>query len=139
MKDFDDIKEWIHLVITNAWIQKWDKYLIAQRSKTDPYKPGYRWLVGWKLDYKEWYDILQNNVKKEIQEEVWIEVDNIKLIGNFMTTTKNTIIYTTFHCLWKSGEARALEDTEDIKWLNLEELKLFDEPNIFKEFLPYIS
>lgn len=136
----DDIKEWIHLVVTNAWIQKWDKYLIAQRSKLDPYKAGYRWLVGWKLDYKEWYNILQYNLKKEIQEEVGIEVnDDIKMIGNFMKTTKTTVIYITFHCTRKSWEAQALEDTETIERKTIEELKTFDQPNIFQEFLPYIT
>lgn len=136
----DDIKQWIHLVVTDAWIQKWDKYLITQRSKNDPYKPGYRWIVGWKLDYQEWYDILQKNLKKEIQEEVGIEInDDIKIIWNFMRKTQTTVLYLTFLCMWKSWEAKPLDDTDDVKWLTLEELKSFSEPNIFQEFLPYIS
>ena len=32
-----------------------------------------------------------------------------------------------FLCKWKSGEAQPLEDTEEVRWFTLEELKNFTE------------
>ena len=135
----DVIRPWLHLVVTNAWIQKWDRYLLSQRSLDDPYKPWFWHLVWGKLEYLEWYGSLQENIQKEIQEEVGLEVQHdMQILGNLMTTTKSTVLYITFLCKRKSWEALALEDTEAVRRVSEEDLQHFSEPNIFAEFLPYI-
>lgn len=130
MSDIDLLK---CLVITNAWIQKWDKYLIAQRSLTDRNMPWYRSMVGWKLEWVTWPNCLQINVQREIKEEVWIEVENLKIIwNNIEQKPKWNVLYITFLCQRKSGEAQPLEDMEQIKRLTKEEIFAFDQPNLFE-------
>lgn len=131
-----------HLVIVNGRIRKSDKYLIAQRALDDNYSPGHWSIVGGKVDAIEGKDTLQANLKKEILEEVGLEInDEMTLIGNEMevSSENKTVLYLTFLCERKSWEAKALEDTNAIRRVTREEIQTFDESNILhmrKEYLP---
>lgn len=139
MIDNENLNSNIHLVVTNAWIQKDNKYLVAQRSLEDNYKPWFRSIVWGKLDYTDWNNALEQNIIKEIKEEVWIEVDDVKMIWNRMWKTKTTVLYITFLCKRKSWDAQALDDTEKVERMTIEEMQNFKEPNFFKDYLNYIQ
>ena len=130
---------WEHLIVTNARIKKDNRYLIAQRSLKEKYYPWYWTMVWWKLEIENWYNALEENLKKEILEEVWIQVTEIKFLWNYyMNQDNRKCLYITFICKRLSWEEQALEDTEQIKRLTLQELKDFKEDNFFNVFLPYI-
>lgn len=129
---------WIYRIATYAWIKKGDKYLIAQRSLKEEFMPGYRSLVGWKLETDWWYNVLENNLQKEILEEVWIEVWNIQLIWNYCDISRS-IIYMIYLSERKYWEVIPLEDTDDVKWLTIDELTTFKDNNLFTTYLPFIN
>ncbi len=131
---------WIYLIVTNARIQKDDKYLIAQRSLNEKHYPWYWTIVWWKLEAQNWHNVLEENLKKEILEEVWIHVTEIKFLWNYYINQDNRkCLYITFWCKRLSWEAQALEDTENIQRLTLEELKNFKEPSFLQNYLSYIA
>lgn len=130
----------VHLIVTNARIKKDNKYLIAQRSFSDNYMPWYRSIVGWKMEIDNWYDVLEKNLEKEILEEVWLKVTNIKFVWNYYLNKDNRkCLYLTFICDWLSWEAIPLEDMNDVKWLTIDELKTFKDNNLFTTYLPFIN
>lgn len=131
---------WEHLVVTNARIKKDNKYLIAQRSFKEKYYPWIWTIVWWKLEVESWYNVLEENLKKEILEEAWIQVTEIKFLWNYyMNQEHRKCLYITFICKRLSWEAKALDDTEDVKRLTLDELKNFKENNFLDIFIQYIA
>ena len=73
------------MVSVNALIKKDGKFLITQRSLDDNFMPGYRWLPGGKLEYEEWWFVLEKTIHKEAVEEVWLILEKeIKPISNLI-------------------------------------------------------
>jgi len=112
------------------------------------HKPSTWSLPGGKIESEvEEPDILQKTLKKEIEEEVGVEIDDdIDLVYNnsFERVDGAHVISLTFLCHYKVGEAKPLEDTAQIKWLSVEELKNFSEVEDFfrieiKELLKYLK
>jgi len=114
------------LINTCALVQKGDKFLIAQRGLKDRFKPGEWSLPGGKLEWelKDGH-VLEDNLKRELREEVGIEIEeNMILLNNHTYQAKKfQVLRIVFWCQWESGKALALEDTEAVKWESLEELE----------------
>lgn len=124
-----------HIVLVKGWIEKNGKFLLAKRANTELHKPGAWSLPGGKVESTgEEKNILQKTLKKEIREEVGIEIeDNIEILYNnsFIRVDNAHVVNVTFLCHYKSGEAKPLEDTAEIKWLTIDELKNFGEAEDF--------
>ena len=117
-----------HIVLVKAWIEKDGKFLMAQRGSTELHKPGAWSLPGGKVDDEVVRDILQSTLKKEIVEEVGLDIaDDIELIYNnsFIRSDGAHVVNLTFLCHWKSGNAQALEDTANVQWFTVKELRNF--------------
>lgn len=115
-----------HIVLVKGWVKKEDKYLLARRSATEVHAPGVWSLPGGKVENEDEKNILQKTLYKEIEEEVGLQIsDKIELIyNNSFTRDDNAhVIGLTFLCHFLSGDAAPLEDTTEIKWLSIEELK----------------
>lgn len=116
-----------HIVAVKAWIEKDNKFLLAKRGLNELHKPNTWSLSGGKVEGKiEEPNILQKTLRREIKEEVGIDViDDIELIYNnsFVRTDGAHVVMLTFLCHYKSGEAKPLEDTAEIRWFTIEELK----------------
>jgi len=112
------------LVNTAAWIQKGDKFLLAQRALRDNYRPGERSIPGGKLEWSLDEKSLEKNIQREIKEEIGIEVESDMVFLDNYNFQARTIyaLNIIFLCQRKSGDAQALEDTEAIKWMTLDEL-----------------
>lgn len=126
-----------HIVAVKAWIERGNKFLIAKRGPNELHKPNTWSLPGGKVENEvEEPNILQKTLKKEIKEEVGVEVtDNIELIYNnsFIRADGAHVVMLTFLCHYRSGEAKPLEDTTEIKWFTIEELRrLTGIENFFK-------
>lgn len=120
-----------HVVAVTGIVKKGDKYLLARRSFDDPQAGGQWSFPGGKLDSEVGKDIIEEALKREVMEEVGLEIeDYVEFIYNdgFIRVSGHHVIMMTFLCFYKSGEAEPLEDQEEIKWLTLDEIiKMKDE------------
>jgi len=124
-----------HIVAVKAWIEKNGKFLLAKRSPNEVHEPNSWSLPGGKVENEIEADILQKTLEKEVKEEVGVDItDKIELVYNnsFQRVDEAHVVMMTFLCHYKSGEAKPLEDTAEIAWFTLEELKKF---NKAKDFL----
>jgi len=124
-----------HIVLVKGWVEKDGKFLLAKRGDQELHKPGIWSLPGGKVENEtEEPDILQKTLRKEIKEEVNVDIsDEIDLVYNnsFVRVDNAHVVSLTFLCHHKSGEARPLEDTKQIKWFTIEVLKEFNEVEDF--------
>jgi ADP-ribose pyrophosphatase YjhB (NUDIX family) len=131
-----------HIVLVTAFIKKGDKYLLARRSVSDPQASGRCSTPGGKVDLETGDNIIEDTIKREIKEEVGIEIeDNIHYLGSdgFIRVSNHHVVALTFLANWKSGEAQALEGQEEVAWYTLDELKQVDYlPNYLKRRLKFL-
>ena len=125
-----------HVVAVFAFVEKDGKILLTKRSLNDP-QAGGQWSVpGGKVDLIEKPDVILDTLKKEVMEEVGIEIgDDIDLVWDegFYRVSGHHVIGLTFLCKWKKGEAKPLEDQEEVRWVNKKDLENFSGlPDYFK-------
>lgn len=116
----------LHVVFVEAWIKKGEKYLIAQRSLKDDQAAGQWAAPGGKVDLEVEDDIIENTLKREILEEVGVEVeDELELVASksFIRSSGDHVVGLSFLVEYKSGEAQPLEDQEQVMWASKEEMK----------------
>lgn len=139
-------------VLVNAVIARDGKILISQRDMNEKHQPESWSIPGGKIENydgeDEIFNIVEKTLVKEIQEEVGVEIkDNIHLITNntFKHTQGHIVLALVFLCEYKSGEARPLEDTMDVRWISSKEINDYEFAPSVKEyiakgfsFLPYM-
>lgn len=130
----------LYSVIVNCVIINGEgKVLIAQRSLEEGHEGGKWSIPGGKIESTgEKHGILLKNIKKEILEEVGIEIfDDIILVHDNTFTRSNgyDVLALVFVCKYKSGEAKPLEDTIDVKWIGREEINNYQFPLNVKEYV----
>jgi len=115
------------------------KYLITKRAGNLKAFPNMWTVPGGKLELDEyknkpkdtshhWYNILEKLLRREIKEEVGIEVKNIKYLTSMTFIRPDgipTLIISLFadYC---SGEVKLNEELIDYAWVNLDEAKNYD-------------
>jgi len=129
----------LHRICSTAIIHKGGKYLIVKRSPNKKVFPG-KWTVpGGGLEVTDyintqkttadaWYYAIENSLKREIQEEVGLEVNKLKYLLDLVFIRPDNIPVATlsFYCDWKSGEVRLNEENIDYKYVTLGEAKNYD-------------
>ena len=125
-----------HVVAVFAFVEKDGKVLLAKRSYNDPQAPGVWSVPGGKVEENVGHDILLKTLKREIMEEVGLEIkDEVIFLSDegFYRVSRHHVVGLTFLCKWKSGEAKPLEGQEEVRWFTKEELKDFsDLPEYFR-------
>ncbi|MBI4132058.1 MAG: hypothetical protein HY474_00315 [Candidatus Sungbacteria bacterium] len=117
------------------------KYLIARRSEREKAFPG-KWTVpGGKLvtseyrtlpksvsDYEGWYSLVDWLVRKEVREEVGLEIGALGYVTDvvFFRPDGYPVVTLSFWAPWKSGAVRLGKDLVDYAWVTLEEAKGYD-------------
>lgn len=129
-----------HFVVATAIIfNKEGKMLIAKRSKTEKVFPG-RWTVpGGKIsqeDYSSlernnaglWYHVIEQTLKREVEEEVGLKIDNIKYLTSIAHMTDDGIpsVYLSFFCNHLEGDVKLCDELEESAWVDIEEAKNHD-------------
>jgi 8-oxo-dGTP diphosphatase len=129
-----------HYVVATAIVMKDGKYLIAKRSAREKAFPS-RWTVpGGKLELKEysnkpadtpagqWYNALENLVRREVREEVGLEINNIRYLTSlvFVRPDKVPTLVVSLFAEHAEGEVTLCEDLTEHKWVSLEEAKGYD-------------
>lgn len=126
----------MHIVLVNAIVEKNGKILISQRSFEETHEPGKWTIPGGKVEKTKGnvWNIIEKTLTKEVKEETGVTIKKqVQLITNntFIRSTGQHVVALTFLCHYQSGEAKALEDTIDIRWISENELTNFQfAPNV---------
>lgn len=127
----------LHEVAITAVVLKDGKYLITRRAPNKKRFPG-KWTVpGGKLetsDYLElpkdtehyWYNVLERTLKREVKEEVGIEIDNIEYLTSLATihTDGGPSLVISAMANYVSGDIiLKADESDDYAWVSLDEAK----------------
>lgn len=102
------------------------KFLLVVRSEKEIHASGDLALVGGKVDFKtDEANILEHTLKREIQEEVGIEVEDTMTYiksSSFTSIDGREFVDIVFLCKYKSGQPKAMsEEVANVSWMSLEE------------------
>lgn len=104
-----------------VFIKKDDKYLLMKRAS--PHGYGTWAIPGGKLDYGETFEECS---KREIMEEVGVELKNIKFVvaNNNLFADRKHYITIVMKADWAGGEARIMEPEKcfELIWCTLEDI-----------------
>ena len=132
--------QYLHEVAITCIVVKDGKYLITRRSPTKKRFPG-KWTVpGEKLETKDymhlkkdtefyWYNVLEQVLKREVKEEVGLDIKNIEYVTSLATVHDDGAPSLVISCVadWDGGEVRVQPDeTDQYAWITLEESKSYD-------------
>jgi len=129
--------KYLHEVAITAIVVKDDKYLITRRSPNKKRFPGMWTVPGGKMetdDYlklpKEtenyWYNVLERTLRREVKEEVGIDIDNIIYVTSLATVHADGSPSLVISCVadYVSGDIILQEEELDqYAWVSLEEAK----------------
>lgn len=129
----------LHRITSTAIIHKDGRYLIVKRALNKKAFPG-KWSVpGGGLetdDYinlpkttsEHWYFAIEKSLRREIREEVNLEVGVLKYLLDMTFIARNNapIVILSYYGDYKSGEVKLNEENIDYKWVNYDEAKNYD-------------
>ncbi len=130
-----------HYVVATAIIVKDGKFLIAKRADWEKHMPG-KWTVpGGKLetkDYtereydtkegKQWYNVIENLVRREVKEEVGLEIKDIGYVCSLAYIRKDNIpcLIISLYASPNSEEIKLCDALTEYAWVDLQEAKGYD-------------
>ena len=132
----------LHRIITTVIIYKPNfTYLIIRRALHKKMMPD-KWTVpggGLNIDdyihlrpategAPQWYGTLSNTTKREIKEEVNVEIGKPELLTDLTFIRPDSIpcICFSYFALYISGDVKLDEDATEFAWVTLEEAKNYD-------------
>ncbi len=129
----------LHRVSSTAIIHKEGRYLLVQRSFEKKSFPG-KWIVpGGKLEFEDyselpkttsehWYCVLDRSLRREIREEVNLEVGKLNYLLDlaFLQPDNMPGLILSFYAEYKSGEVILDEDNINYVWATFEEAEGYD-------------
>jgi 8-oxo-dGTP diphosphatase len=132
--------QYLHEVVMAAIVYRDGKYLITRRSKSKKRFPG-KWTVpGGKLETSDyvnwpkdtenyWYNVLERVLRREVAEEVGIDIGNIRYVTSLATIHADGTPSIAITCLadYVSGEVKLQEgEADQHAWVTSEEAKGYD-------------
>ena len=134
--NFDEQKT--HYIVVTGIIIKDGKYLIAKRAPFEKAFPNQWTVPGGKLEKKDyinrkkdtsahWYNIFEDLLRREVKEEVNLEIDNIRYLTSLCYIRPDnipTIIISLFADA-KEGEIALCNALTEYAWVTLEETKSY--------------
>jgi len=132
--------QYLHEVAITAIIVKDNKYLIIKRSANKRRFPNMWTVPGGKMESSDylklpkdtqfyWYNVLERTLKREVQEEVGLEIKNIEYITSLATVHEDGSPSLVISCVadYVSGEVKLqIEEADDFAWVDLEEAKKYE-------------
>ncbi len=137
-----------HYVVATGVIVKDRRFLIAKRADYEKAFPGLWTVPGGKLeqkDYKEkkqdtnagqWYNIVESLLRREILEEVGLEIGKIEYLTSLTFIRPDGIptLVLSMYSNYKNGEVKLGEGLTEYAWVTLEEAKNYSLiPGIYEE------
>src|SRR3990167_11524811 len=126
----------LHRIVSTAIIYKGNKYLITKRSLDKKVWPG-RWTVpGGGLEIDDyvntkpttknniWYFALAESLRREIKEEVGVEIGEIKYLLDlaFIRPDNIPVLTLSFYAPWKKGKVKLNSESIDFAWITQEKI-----------------
>ena len=129
----------LHYLSATAIIHKHGKFLIIKRSPHKKVFPN-KWTVpGGKLDRNDylnlpkttpsaWYGAVENALKREVKEEVNLEISNIRFLIDMILigTNKMPTIVLSFYATYKSGQTKLDKDAVEYAWVTTKQAASYD-------------
>jgi 8-oxo-dGTP diphosphatase len=133
----------LHRIVSTAIIYRDEKYLITRRSLSKKAFPG-QWTVpggGLEIDdYAEmppttqsqdndiWYFALEQSLRREIKEEVGVEVGAFQYLLDltFVRSDNIPVLTFSFYAPWKSGNVALNDESINHAWITADEAKTYD-------------
>lgn len=133
----------LHRIVSTAIIHRDGTYLITRRSLSKKAFPG-QWTVpggGMEIDdyivtppttqsqgNDIWYFALEQSLRREIQEEVDVEVGKLEYLLDLTFIRRDNIPVLTFsfYTPWASGGVKLNDESIDHAWVTAEEAKTYD-------------
>jgi 8-oxo-dGTP diphosphatase len=131
--------QYLHKVAITAIIMKDGKYLIMRRSPNKKRFPGIWTVPGGKMetsDYLQlpkdtehyWYNVLERTLRREVKEEIGIDIDNIEYVTSLATVHSDGSPSLVISCMsdYAGGDIMLKSDESDqYAWINLKEAKKY--------------
>ena len=131
--------EELHHIAVTGIVVKDGKYLITRRALNKKNFPG-KWTVpGGNLEVKDyihrrkdtsshWYNVLEDVLRREIKEEVGLNVKNLGYVTSmtFIRPDHTPTLIISVFAEYGSGEVVLNEESVDFAWVSLEEAKGYD-------------
>jgi 8-oxo-dGTP pyrophosphatase MutT (NUDIX family) len=132
-------KNMVHYVVVTGILVKDGKYLITKRAEWEKAFPG-KWTVpGGKLevlDYalkkkdtsEHWYNILEELLKREVYEEVSLEIEKVGYVTSMVYVRPDNVpcLIISLYANVKEGRVKLCNALTEFKWVSLEEAKKYD-------------
>jgi 8-oxo-dGTP pyrophosphatase MutT (NUDIX family) len=128
-----------YAVVTGILLNSNGKFLITKRADWEKAFPG-RWVVpGGKLEVLDyvlrekdtpyhWYNVFEGLLKREILEEVGLEIENIDYVTSmvYIRPDKIPCIIISLYAYAKSENVKLCNALTDYAWIDLDEAKNYD-------------
>lgn len=112
-------------VVVGAVIYNHDKkFLLARRHIKDDNLPNF-WSIpaGHVEAFSNDSDVLELNLKREVKEEIGVDIQIVKYLDSHVwCDTEYKKITVIFLCKIKSGIEKALDETSEVAWFNIERI-----------------
>lgn len=130
----------LHRIVSTAIIHQNNKFLITRRALDKKVWPG-RWTVpGGGLEIDDyvnthpttknniWYFALENSLRREIKEEVDIEIGKVNYLLDlaFIRPDNVPVITLSFYAPYKGGKVKLDKESIDFAWVSAREAKKYD-------------
>ncbi len=128
-----------HYVVVTGILVKDRKYLITKRADWEKAFPGMWTVPGGKLevlDYalkqkdtgSHWYNVLENLLKREIKEEVDLEIKNIGYVTSLVYIRPDEIpcLIISLFAEPEEGEIKLCKALTEYKWVDINEARDYD-------------
>lgn len=130
----------LYEVAITAIIVKAGQYLIVRRSPQKKRFPGMWTVPGGKLETEDhtslprdteqyWYNVLERTLRREVKEEVGIEIDNIEYVTSLATVHDDGSPLLVISCMadWVSGDITLqAEELDAFAWVDSEAAKKYN-------------
>ena len=132
-------KNKLHYVVVTGILVKDGKYLITKRAEWEKAFPG-RWTVpGGKLEVLDyalrekdtahhWYNVIEALLRREVKEEVNLEIENIGYVTSMVYIRPDNIpcLIISLFASPKTNDLKLCDALTEHAWVSLEEAKKFD-------------
>ena len=128
-----------HYLVVTGILVKDGKFLITRRAPTEKAFPNQWTVPGGKLELKDystrqkdtsahWYNIFEDLLRREVMEEVGLEIDNIKYLTSLSYIRSDNIptIIVSLFSDYREGYIKLCPALTEYAWVNLEEAKNYD-------------
>jgi 8-oxo-dGTP diphosphatase len=128
-----------HYVVVTGIIVKDDKFLIAKRSPTEKAFPNLWTVPGGKLETRDylnrpkdtkahWYNVFEHLLRREVKEEVGLEIKDIKYLTSLSFVRGDGIptIIVSLYADHAEGDVLLSDELIDHAWVSLEEAKNYE-------------